>query len=126
VSICSQRRGIRPAFIFAVTFASAVEVWGFRFAGPSATTWIRAHILVAGAAAADLGGIRWQAGELSPAPRSSATFDDIEVGKTTPWNNLGVFESYGVAVSDARSVIAVGGTQMPRGYRKMAVRHGWL
>ncbi|MDH0373534.1 hypothetical protein N7340_17440 [Comamonas aquatica] len=98
-----------PGFYIAVTFASAVEVWGFRFAGPSATTWIRAHILVAGAAAADLGGIRWQAGELSPAPRSSATFDDIEVGKTTPWNNLGVFESYGVAVSDARSVIAVGG-----------------
>lgn len=58
----------KPGFAIVFTFNTAVDLWGFRFAGPSPDTWLLRHIVVAGGQAAALTRVPWVAGVLSPEP----------------------------------------------------------
>lgn len=59
----------KPGFAIEFTFATPVDLWGFRFAGPSAATWPTAHIASDTTLAASLPSVQFSgAGVLSGAP----------------------------------------------------------
>lgn len=59
----------KPGFAIEFTFAQAVDLWGFRFAGPSAVTWPAAHAVMAAGLVAPLPAVPFLgAGVLSQAP----------------------------------------------------------
>lgn len=88
----------KPGFAIEVAFSSAVTLWGFRFAGPSAATWLLQHSVVSGDLAGSATRVQWIAGALSPAPtkplsltQTQNTWEARSAAGTRNW--------YGIAVS---------------------------
>jgi hypothetical protein len=65
----------KPGFAIEFTFAQEVDLWGFRFAGPSASTWPVQHAVATGVLSASLKCVQWLSdGVLSPAPSKALVF----------------------------------------------------
>lgn len=50
----------QPGFSLTFTFSEPVELWGFRFAGPSPSTWPLRHSVRGGLAACSVSAVDWQ------------------------------------------------------------------
>lgn len=77
-SVTFDESSVRASsFAITFTFPQAVEVWGFRFAGPSAITWPFKHAVRAGLPACTVAAVAWQGVDvLSPAPTTALNFSE--------------------------------------------------
>lgn len=103
----------KPGFRIEITFSEPVDLWGFRFAGPSGDTWPSQHLVATGALAATLRRVQWgPGGALSPAPTGPINFSN-EVGQWVSQTAAGVRNWFGCGISaDGRTLLgaASGGT----------------
>ena len=77
-SVTFDEASVRASsFAITFTFAHAVEVWGFRFAGPSAIAWPFRHAVRPGLPACTVGAVAWHGVDvLSPAPTAALNFSE--------------------------------------------------
>lgn len=89
-------------FKIEMTFDSPVELYGFRFAGPSEKSLPVRHTLVAQERACTVGAVQWVEGGLSPAPKRQPSF----YAPAGEWTNFG---SIGTSISRAAIAASEGG-----------------
>lgn len=75
------------SFAITFTFSTAVEVWGFRFAGPSATTWPYRHSVRSGSQACTVPAVVWRG------------TDVLSLAPTTPLNFYAETGAWGIRVT---------------------------
>ena len=98
-----------PGFEITLTFSDPVDLWGFRFAGPSATTWPKRHVIAAGNIACQRNRVLWVSGGLSPAPTVPPNFV-TPTGIWTAQTTLGSKNWRSASVSSDGQIMLAGGS----------------
>lgn len=102
-----------PGFTITFSFSEPVDLWGFRFAGPSAATWPKRHTLSSGDKRCPRNRVPWVPNGLSPAPSAPPNFT-TEPGVWTEQSALGSKSWRSAAASvDGQTLLVGGKTERP-------------